>query len=94
VWTILHRAGVDPAPQRAGPTWPQLLTAQAKGILPATSRTWTPSAWSGGGASFSCVILLLRHHNRSAALAALGLGRGEPGQDASDGDVPLELSDT
>jgi putative transposase len=33
VWTILTRAGVDPAPRQAGPTWTQFLTAQAKGIL-------------------------------------------------------------
>jgi transposase InsO family protein len=33
VWTILSKAGVDPAPRRAGPTWTQVLTAQAKGIL-------------------------------------------------------------
>lgn len=33
VWTILHTAGVDPAPQRAGPTWTQFLATQAKGIL-------------------------------------------------------------
>ena len=33
VWAILHRAGVDPAPRRAGPTWRQFLTAQADGIL-------------------------------------------------------------
>ena len=33
VWKILHAAGVDPAPRRAGPTWTQFLTAQAKGIL-------------------------------------------------------------
>ena len=33
VWTILTAAGVDPAPRRGGPTWTQLLTAQAKGIL-------------------------------------------------------------
>jgi putative transposase len=29
VWLILKRAGVDPAPQRSGPTWRQFLTAQA-----------------------------------------------------------------
>ena len=29
VWKILHRAGVDPAPHRTGPTWPQFLTTQA-----------------------------------------------------------------
>jgi putative transposase len=30
---ILHRAGIDPAPRRTGPTWKQFLTAQAAGIL-------------------------------------------------------------
>jgi putative transposase len=33
VWKILHQAGVDPAPRRAGPTWKQFLTAQARGIV-------------------------------------------------------------
>ena len=33
VWEILHAAGIDPAPRRAGPTWRQFLTAQAAGIL-------------------------------------------------------------
>jgi putative transposase len=33
VWKILRAAGMDPAPQRAGPTWKQFLTAQASGIL-------------------------------------------------------------
>jgi putative transposase len=33
VWKILHTAGVDPAPRRAGPTWTQFLTNQAKAIL-------------------------------------------------------------
>jgi putative transposase len=35
VWEILHAAGVDPAPRRAGPTWRQFLHAQAAGILAA-----------------------------------------------------------
>jgi putative transposase len=29
VWLLLKRAGVGPAPRRAGPTWRQLLSAQA-----------------------------------------------------------------
>jgi hypothetical protein len=29
VWEILHVAGIDPAPRRAGPSWRQFLTAQA-----------------------------------------------------------------
>jgi transposase InsO family protein len=33
IWKILNRAGVDPAPRRCGPTWRQLLTAQAHTIL-------------------------------------------------------------
>jgi len=33
VWNILHRAGIDPAPRRAGPTWAQFLRAQAHAIL-------------------------------------------------------------
>src|ERR671921_485755 len=33
VWSILQRAGIDPAPRRDGPTWRQFLVAQAQGIL-------------------------------------------------------------
>jgi hypothetical protein len=33
VWSILHRAGIDPAPMRSGVTWRQFLRAQAKGVL-------------------------------------------------------------
>src|SRR6185437_7646679 len=33
VWRILHDAGLDPAPRRAGPTWRTLLHAQAKHIV-------------------------------------------------------------
>jgi putative transposase len=33
VWSILKRAGIDPAPRRDGPTWRQFLVAQAQGIL-------------------------------------------------------------
>ena len=33
VWEILHTAGIDPAPRRAGPTWRQFLHAQAAGIV-------------------------------------------------------------
>jgi putative transposase len=35
LWQILHDAGIDPAPRRAGPTWKQFLTRQARGILAA-----------------------------------------------------------
>jgi putative transposase len=33
IWTILHHAGIDPSPRRAGPTWTEFLRAQAHGIL-------------------------------------------------------------
>ncbi|MEV8021821.1 integrase core domain-containing protein [Streptomyces sp. NPDC086554] len=33
VWAILKKAGIDPAPRRSGPTWPQFLRSQASGIL-------------------------------------------------------------
>jgi transposase InsO family protein len=33
VWKILKAAGIDPAPQRSGPTWRQFLSAQAHAIL-------------------------------------------------------------
>ena len=33
VWQILPRAGFDPAPRRAGPTWREFLTAQASTIV-------------------------------------------------------------
>jgi transposase len=31
VWQILHDAGIDPAPRRAGPTWKQFLTGGVRG---------------------------------------------------------------
>jgi putative transposase len=33
VWKILHGAGIDPAPRRAGPTWAHFLRAQTHGTL-------------------------------------------------------------
>jgi hypothetical protein len=33
VWEILTKAGIDPAPQRTGPTWMQFLRSQAEAIL-------------------------------------------------------------
>lgn len=35
MWEIPHAAGIDPAPQRSGPTWHEFLTTQAHGILAA-----------------------------------------------------------
>jgi putative transposase len=33
VWEILKTNGIDPAPRRTGPTWPQFLRCQAEAIL-------------------------------------------------------------
>jgi hypothetical protein len=33
VWQILKSAGIDPAPRRDGPGWPEFLQSQAQGIL-------------------------------------------------------------
>jgi len=33
IWTILHSAGIDPSPSRAGPSWTEFLRAQAHGII-------------------------------------------------------------
>jgi putative transposase len=46
VWSILKRAGIDPAPHRSGTTWRQFLIAQAHGIL---------------ATDFFCVDTLLLH---------------------------------
>jgi putative transposase len=46
VWSILKRAGINPAPHREGPSWPEFLRAQAHGIL---------------ATDFFCVDTLLLH---------------------------------
>ena len=33
MWEILHAAGIDPAPRRAGPSWREFLAAQAHAII-------------------------------------------------------------
>src|SRR6266536_2328129 len=47
VWTILQRAGIDPAPTRSAVSWRQFLRAQAKGVLAIAFLPWTPSSYSG-----------------------------------------------
>ncbi len=42
VWTILQRAGVDPATKRAAVSWRQFLRAQANSVLAVESSPWTP----------------------------------------------------
>jgi hypothetical protein len=42
VWTILQRAGVDPATKRAAVSWRQFLRAQANSVLAVEFSPWTP----------------------------------------------------
>jgi putative transposase len=44
VWTVLHRAGVDPAPRRSALTWRQFLQVRPRVCWRWTSSPWTP--WS------------------------------------------------
>ena len=43
VWEVLKKAGIDPAPRRTGPTWPQFLRSQAEAILACDSSPPTCS---------------------------------------------------
>jgi hypothetical protein len=54
VWTILHRAGVDPAPTRSALTWRQFLRAQANGVL-AIDFFGVDTVFCNGCMSCSCL---------------------------------------
>ena len=48
VWKILHTAGIDPSPRRAGPSWTAVPAgAGARRSSPATCSTSTPSPCTG-----------------------------------------------
>ena len=47
VWTMLQRAGVDPAPRRSAVSWRQFLRAQADGVLAGTSSRWRRCSCGG-----------------------------------------------
>jgi putative transposase len=42
VWEILHAAGVDPAPRRAGPPGGSSCASRQPGSSPSISYMWTP----------------------------------------------------
>jgi putative transposase len=66
VWEILKTAGIDPAPQRSGPTWTQFLTAQATSIL-AVDFFHVDSVF--GRRLY--VLFFLHHDNRRVHLAGV-----------------------
>jgi len=47
VWSILKRAGIDPAPRRDGPSWRQFLRMQAGAFSPPTSSASTRCCSNG-----------------------------------------------
>ena len=53
VWAILQHAGIDPSPQRSGPTWTDFCAAKHTEFSPATSSTVTPCSSPGCTASRS-----------------------------------------
>ena len=59
VWEILNKAGMDPAPRRTGPGWPQFLRSQAEAIL--ACDFFTADLLDGTQA---CVLAVIEHATR------------------------------
>ena len=59
VWQILKRAGIDPAPRRDGPGWPEFLRSQAQGIL--ALDFFTADLLNGAKV---CVLAVIEHGSR------------------------------
>ncbi len=59
VWQILKRAGIDPAPRRDGPGWPEFLRSHAQGIL--ALDFFTTDLLNGAKV---CVLAVIEHGTR------------------------------
>ena len=59
VWEILKTSGIDPAPRRTGPTWPQFLRSQAEAIL--ACDFFSVNLLDGTRA---CVLAVIEHATR------------------------------
>ena len=59
IWTILHTAGIDPSPRRAGPFWTEFPRARAHAIL---------ACWHSGRLKRSS-----RRHSSRSAVGRVGL---------------------
>ena len=66
VWKILKSAGIDPAPQRSGPTWRQFLAAQAHAIL-AVDFAHVDTVFLRR----LYVLVVIEHHRRRVHLAGI-----------------------
>jgi putative transposase len=66
VWEILRAAGIDPAPRRAGPTWRQFLTAQARAILACDFLVVETALLKR-----LCVLVFIEHGSRRLYLAGV-----------------------
>ena len=66
VWKILKVAGIDPAPQRSGPTWRQFLAAQAHAIL-AVDVAHVDTVFLHR----LYVLVVIEHHRRRVHLAGI-----------------------
>jgi len=66
VWEILHKAGIDPAPRRTGPTWKQFLALQAKTVI-ATDFFHVDTVLL----TRVYVLVFIEHHTRRIHLAGI-----------------------
>lgn len=81
VWKVLRTAGVDPTPNRTGPSWTQFIRSQAKAVIATDFAASTPSRCDG---STSC------SSSRSGRVACISResrptrpGRGPPNRRAT-----------
>ena len=68
VWEILKKAGIDPAPRRTRPTWPQFLRSQAEAIL--ACDFFTADLLDGTQAY---VLTVIEHATRRIRIRILGV---------------------
>lgn len=88
VWKILHRAGVDPAPQRSGPTWKQFLTIQAHAMLACDFFTVDTVFLKRVYVLFFLEIATRRVHVAGVTAHPTGAWAGPAGAEPADGPRP------
>jgi putative transposase len=80
-WEILNKAGMDPAPRRTGPGWPQFLRSQAEAIL--ACDFFTAELLDGTQAH---VLAVIEHATRRVRILGATLhptGSGPPSRPAT-----------